>query len=382
MTSSALHRRLLTIDQRRYNRLIVEGHTCVNFCSNDYLGLSMEPSIRAAFVQGIQEYGVGSGSSLFLSGYFKAQRELEEALAAWLHRDKVIVFNSGYLANLGVMTALSSRRHVIISDRLCHASLLDGIQLSRAKHQRFQHNDMAHLQSCLAKLMPQDAPVLVVTEGVFSMEGDIAPLDQIVPMVHRYQAKLIVDDAHGIGILGAQGGGICEHFQLSQQDVSGLVLPFGKAFGGMGAAVAGSYDFIETMVQAARSLRYTTALPPALSVALLRAVAILKEEHWRRQKLMHLIQFFMRQAQYYGWCLTNQAMTPIQSLFVSDDELLVRIQQIMLERGFFIAIIRPPTVPIGKSRIRISLNCYHTEAELLALLDELSAVLHEYNQVG
>ena len=238
-----LLRKRVVVGSRNDNHILSDGKECINFCSNDYLGLATSESIKAAFIDGVQQYGFGSGSSALVSGYFTPQQQLEEKLAEFLNRDRAIYFNSGYLANLGVISALNGRNSNIVSDKLCHASILDGIQLSKAKHHRFRHNNVTHLEKTLQSVTGST----IVTEGVFSMEGDISPLDQIAKIANKNGSSLIVDDAHGIGVLGKTGRGTCEHHQLSQEDVTCLVTPLGKAFGAIGGVVSGSNDVIEAI---------------------------------------------------------------------------------------------------------------------------------------
>lgn len=368
---ASLFRKRLVITERDAEWVIISGKRCINFCSNDYLGLANHPAVNAAFIHGIQRYGTGSGSSALISGYFKSQQLLEENFAAFLNRDRAIFFNSGYLANLGVITSLANRKSVIISDKLCHASLLEAIQLSKAKHYRYPHQDIAQVGFLLSSKRAN----FLVTEGVFSMEGDITPLSSLVDLVVSQDILTVVDDAHGIGILGKSGGGICEHWNLSQLEVPCLIAPLGKAFGCAGAIVAGRSDIIESVLQFSRSYRNTTALPPALALAVLQSLKIVQSELWRREKLEMLSQTFVRCAKKNGLKLISNDSIPIKCLAVFDNRKTQYVQQKMIDFGFFVSCIRPPSVPKGSARIRISINCCHTEMQIIQLLDRLASLL-------
>ena len=370
MRASLLRERVV-LTERNDGWVIVNGKRCVNFCSNDYLGLANHPTVNSAFIHGIHQYGTGSGSSALISGYFKSQQLLEEKFAEFLNRDRAIFFNSGYLANLGVITSLANRKSIILSDKLCHASLLDAIQLSKAKHYRYLHQDTVQVGFLLSSKKAN----FLVTEGVFSMEGDITPLSSLVDLVVSQDILTVVDDAHGIGILGKSGGGICEHWNLTQSEVPCLIAPLGKAFGCAGAVVAGRSDVIEAILQFSRSYRNTTALPPALALAILQSLKIVQAELWRREKLEMLSQTFIRCAKKNGLKLISNDPIPIKCLIVFDNRKTQYIQQEMIDFGFFVSCIRPPSVPRGSARIRISINCFHTETQIIQLLDRLASLL-------
>ncbi len=361
-----LLRKRVVVGSRNDNYIISDGKECINFCSNDYLGLATSESIKAAFIEGVDRYGFGSGSSALVSGYFTPQQQLEEKFAEFLNRERAIYFNSGYLANLGVISALNGRDNTIISDKLCHASILDGIQLSRADHHRFRHNDIDHLKSILQSVTGHST---IVTEGVFSMEGDISPLDQIAKIAVKNKASLIIDDAHGIGVLGQTGRGTCEYHQLLQKNVTCLITPLGKAFGAIGCIVSGSDDVIEAILQFARTYIYTTSLPPSIAIAAMQSLKILQQESWRRDRLNSIIKYFIEQARQRDLPLVSDDQTPIKSILVGDNLKVIQIQQELFQKGFYVSCIRPPTVPINTARIRITLNCNHQEQEIERLLD-------------
>ncbi len=364
------HKNLLrqrhVIAQRDENRIVIAEQAYINFSSNDYLGLSTSEAVKQALIDGVQYYGVGSGASAQVSGYFSPQCELEQRFAEFSGRDRALYFSSGYLANLGVMATLAQRNSHVMADRICHASILDGIQLSRAKLQRYHHHDITDLNRRLATV---NGNALIVAESVSSMEGDIAPLDAIAQSAQQYRASLVIDDAHGIGVLGDNGGGGCEHYHLSQQQVTAVVTPLGKALGNMGALVSGRDEVIEALLQFARSHRYTTALPPALALASLTALQLLQQESWRRQKLQQNIAYFIECAKASGLPLMGEVSTPIQSIYVGDTQRALALQHALRQVGFYLFAVRPPTVAAGSARIRISLNCHHQQQEIVTLVD-------------
>lgn len=362
------------IHHRENNQVTLEKKSLVNFASNDYLCLASHPLLKKAFIRGVQQYGLGSASSALISGYYRSHQMLEEKFAEFLKRDKAIVFNSGYLANIGTITTLINRQGTIFADKLCHSSILDGMQLSRAKCIRYSHNNMKQLASLINKKSDHN---LLITESVFSMEGDLSPINQIVKTIRGHKIFLIVDDAHGAGVLGKNGGGICEFYNLSAADVPCLVVPLGKTFATMGAIVAGSHDFIESLVQFSKTYRYTTAFPPAIANATIAALKIIETESWRRDKLQSLIKFFIMQAKKRSLHLMSEDLTPIKSLFIGNNKRVMTIKHFLSLNGILIACIRPPTVPQGTARIRISLNFMHTEKDILRLLDLIAEALKE-----
>lgn len=363
--NNALTRKRMIISKTDGNKISVESEQCINFCSNDYLGLAKHPKIIEAYHKGIERYGIGSGASAVVSGYYSDQQRLEQRFAEWLKVDKAILFSSGYLANIGTIAAIVDRNSTVISDKFCHASLLDGIQLSRAKHYRYQHNNLDQL----VRLSELTKPDLIITESVFSMEGSVSPLQTIVDIANKYKSSVLIDDAHGIGVFGEYGAGVCQHANLDPNQLACLVAPLGKAFNAMGAIVAGRTDVIEAVLQFARSYRYSTALPPAISTALLTTLDVVIDETWRRKKLMEVIQFFIENAIQRGLVLSSKEMTPIKSILIGDNMRVVQLQQKLLSEGFYISCIRPPTVPENTSRVRITLNCQHTKQQIRRLLD-------------
>lgn len=364
-----LRRTRHAIEARDDNLVFIDGKPLVNFCSNDYLGVSLHPDVKSALTHGARVHGLGSAASPLVSGYHASHRKLEEEYAAFLRRDRALLFNSGYHANLGVITTLANRHSRIISDKYCHASLHDAILLSRAAYSRYRHNDLYHARALLHK--HSCGRSLLVTESIFSIQGDIAPLQSLRRLASAHNALLVVDDAHGVGILGAGGAGACEHFQLSGSDVACLVTPLGKAMGSYGAIVSGSESLVETLLQFSRTYRYSTALPPALCDAALAALAVVKDESWRRTKLRNLTELFIRESAARELPLVSTEPTPVKSFSVNSNRLAKLFQQQLMEQGLFVSCIRPPTVPANSASLRITLNCMHDESQILNLLDQL-----------
>lgn len=344
----------------------------VNFCSNDYLGLANHSEVIAAFKRGADRYGVGSGSAHLVCGHSHAHHELEQELAEFTGYQRALLFSTGYMANLGVISALLGRHDNVFEDRLNHASLLDGGLLSRAQFKRFRHADMADLASGLAKTAGGKA--LIVSDGVFSMDGDLAPLPAMAELAEQCNAGLMVDDAHGFGVLGAHGGGIVEHFGLSQEQVPILVGTLGKAFGSFGAFVVGSEDLIELLIQKARSYVFTTALPAAVAEASRASLGLLRRDGWRRHQLQEMIANFKRGAEQLGLQLMSSD-TAIQPILIGDSGKAAAISQALLQQGFWVSAIRPPTVPAGTARLRVTFSANHQPQQVDALLDALDKVL-------
>jgi 8-amino-7-oxononanoate synthase len=351
--------------------LIVDGKPCLAFCSNDYLGLANHPEVIDAFQRAAGEYGVGSSASHLVCGHTALHHQLEEALAEFTGRPRALLFSTGYMANLGVATALLGKTDFIFEDKLNHASLLDGGLLSGARFQRFLHNDVASLEQRLARA--DSGRKLIAVDGVFSMDGDCAPLPELAALATRHDAWLMVDDAHGFGVLGARGVGCAEHFDLDATQLPILMGTLGKAIGTFGAFVAGSEALIETLVQFARPYIYTTALPPAVAAATLQSLALVAREGWRREHLRDLIQRFRGGAEQLGLQLCPSA-TAIQPLLIGDAGAALRWSSQLAERGILVGAIRPPTVPANSSRLRITLSAAHTPEQVDLLLAALSDI--------
>ncbi|WP_445380668.1 8-amino-7-oxononanoate synthase [Pseudomonas syringae] len=348
-------------------QVIVDGQPLLAFCNNDYMGLANHPEVIAAWQAGAERWGVGGGASHLVIGHSAPHHELEEALAELTGRPRALLFSNGYMANLGAVTALVGQGDTVLEDRLNHASLLDAGLLSGARFSRYLHNDVSSLEARLEKSV---GDTLVVTDGVFSMDGDIADLPALARATRAKGAWLMVDDAHGFGPLGANGAGIIEHFGLNMDDVPVLVGTLGKSFGTSGAFVAGSEELIETLIQFARPYIYTTSQPPALACATLKSLQLLRTEHWRREHLTRLIQQFRRGAEQIGLQLMD-SFTPIQPIMIGDASRALRLSQLLRERGLLVTAIRPPTVPAGSARLRVTLSAAHSEADVQLLLNTL-----------
>ena len=346
----------------------VDGRELLAFCSNDYLGLANHPQVIEAWRAGASRWGVGGGASHLVVGHSTPHHELEEALADFTGRPRALLFSTGYMANLGAVTALLGKGDTVLQDRLNHASLLDAGLLSGARFSRYLHNDMASLASRLSKAQGN---TLVVSDGVFSMDGDCVDLPALCREARRKQAWVMIDDAHGFGTLGAQGGGVAEHFGLGVNDVQVLIGTLGKAFGTAGAFVAGSEELIETLVQFARPYIYTTSQPPALACASLQSLQLLRSEQWRREHLAVLIRRFRAGAASIGLQLMASD-TPIQPILIGDSARALTLSQALRERGILVTAIRPPTVPAGSARLRVTLSAAHELAQVDRLLEALA----------
>ncbi|MGE8304158.1 MULTISPECIES: 8-amino-7-oxononanoate synthase [Pseudomonas] len=363
-----LYRQRPLLESPQGPEVVVDGQPLLAFCSNDYLGLANHPEVIAAWQAGAERWGVGGGASHLVVGHSTPHHQVEEALAELTGRPRALLFSTGYMANLGAITALVGQGDTVLQDRLNHASLLDGGLLSGARFNRYLHNDPASLASRLDKAVGN---TLVVTDGVFSMDGDLADLPALAKVARARGAWLMVDDAHGLGTLGAQGGGIVEHFGLGIDDVPVLIGTLGKACGTAGAFVAGSDALIEALVQFARPYIYTTSQPPALACATLKSLELLRRETWRREHLAALIRQFRLGAEQIGLQLMDSP-TPIQPILIGDSAQALRLSQMLRERGLLVTAIRPPTVPAGSARLRVTLSAAHSEAQVQLLLNALA----------
>lgn len=371
--AKGLLRQRQTLASQQSPHIQVEGRAYLSFCSNDYLGLANHPQLTAALQQGAAQWGVGAGAAHLVSGHFEAHQQLEQQLAAFVGKPEALLFSTGYMANLGVVQALMGKGDTIFADKLNHASLNDAMLLSRADVQRYRHNDMAHLESLLQK-NAQAGPTgrkLIITDAVFSMDGDLAPLPELLALCERYDAWLLLDDAHGFGVLGAQGRGILAHFGLASRRII-YMATLGKAAGVFGAFVAAEVVVIETLVNHARSYVYTTASPPALAVAVQQSVQLIGQGDALRAHLHVLIGKLRAGLRDLRWPLMP-SQTAIQPLLIGDNATALALSAGLRERGLWVAAIRPPTVPEGTARLRITLSAAHTENDV----DELIGALHE-----
>lgn len=374
--SRNLHRRRRVVQGAHGVQLRVDDSQCLNFCSNDYLGLGTHPDVVRALQQAAAVQGVGSGASAYVSGWNTEHVALEAELADFVQRPRALLFSTGYQCNLGVIQALVGRDDHVYSDTLNHASLIDGCRLSGAQVHRYDHADAGHLAGLLSQ--SGQGHQLVVTDGVFSMDGDPAPLRELAATAHQHDAWLMVDDAHGFGVLGPQGRGSLSGLGMGTDEVPVLVATLGKSLGGFGAFVAGEDDLIEYLVQHVRTAIFTTAIPPALASAMRTALRLLREEDWRRDRLRALIQRFRAGVEHLALPVAD-SQTAIQPLIVGDETRALALSQALQSQGFLIGAIRPPTVPVGTSRLRITLSAAHSEIQVDALLDALAEAWRALN---
>jgi len=347
----------------------VDGQPLLNFSSNDYLGLASHPELVGALKSAADANGVGSGASALVTGYREAHRLLERELAEFLQREKVLLCSSGYLANLAVATSLAGRGDEIVQDRLCHASLIDAARLSGARLSRYAHADMEALERRLET--QRDGHTLVVSDGVFSMDGDSAPLLQMAGLCRNHGAWLAVDDAHGIGVCGPGGRGSVAAAGLGEDQVPVLTGTLGKAFGCFGAFIAGSEKLVEHLVNEARSYIYTTAMPPALAEAARAALRRVIGDGWRREHLHELIGRFREGAGNRGLDLMPSE-SPIQPMLIGDSAAALEVAESLKTQGFLVVAMRPPTVRPGTARLRITLSAAHGIDQIDALLDAVA----------
>ncbi len=421
--AQGLLRRRRTLESAQGVRITVDGKPYLSFCSNDYLGLASHPQVIAALQQGAQQYGVGAGASHLVSGHCRAHHELEQALAEFVGKPAALCFSTGYMANLGVVQSLVGRGDTVFADKLNHASLNDAMLLSRAGVKRYRHNDVKHLAQLLSQT--KSGRKLIITDAVFSMDGDIAPVPELLALCEQYDAWLLLDDAHGFGVLGEQGRGVMSHFKsksksplaplfqsgesefspelgteidsplctrkeyavgsphcvrpcLCKRGARGdlnspriiYMATLGKAAGVSGAFVAAEQVVIDTLLQNARSYIYTTASPPALSIALLASLQLMREEEWRRERLQQLIAQLRHGMRDLPWTLMDSS-TPIQPLVVGSNEAALALSDGLRARGIWVPAIRPPTVPQGTARLRISLSAAHSENDVSQLIGAL-----------
>jgi 8-amino-7-oxononanoate synthase len=352
----------------RHTEVIIDGRRLVDFSSNDYLGLAAHPALAAAMAECAARCGSGSGASHLVSGHGREHEALEEELAAFIGRQRALLFSTGYMANLGVITALAGRGESVLLDRLSHASLIDAGLLSGARFRRYPHCDAAAAGRLLTEGAPQAA--VLATDGVFSMDGDIAPLAALSEAARVHDAWLIVDDAHGIGVLGASGRGAVELAGLGSEEVPVLVGTLGKAFGSFGAFVAGDEGLIELLIQRSRSYIYTTALPQPVAAATRAALRIAQQEKWRRERALTLAARFRAAAHRAGIPLADSS-TPIQPIPLRSARAALLAQKALLEAGFWVVAIRSPTVPVGEERLRVTLTAGHSEDQVDALVESL-----------
>jgi len=346
------------------------------FASNDYLGLANHPALIQAAQQALSQVGVGAGASHLINGHHRLHEQCEQQLAEFIGMPRGLLFSTGYMANLGVVSALLGRDDALFADKLNHACLNDAAILSRAQFKRYAHQDLQALEKLLANSTARRK--LIAVDAVFSMDGDIADVPQLLALCQRYDAYLLLDDAHGFGVLGAQGKGILAHFNVASERII-YMATLGKAAGVAGAFVAAQPLVIDYLVQFSRTYVYTTASPPALAAALMAALQVMQQEPERLQHLHQLIQHLQQQLRLQHWQLMPSS-TAIQPLIVGDDQLAVALSQGLAQQGFYVPAIRPPTVPAGSARLRISLSAAHSLAQVDALIVALQQAERELLQ--
>jgi 8-amino-7-oxononanoate synthase len=366
--AAGLRRVVREVEHARGVHLRIAGRDVVSFAANDYLGLAQHPEVVRAMQNAANRWGVGSTAAHLLGGHRGPHAQLEREVAAWLGYESALLFSTGYLANLGVIAGLMQRGDVCVQDKLNHACLIDGAMLAGCDLRRYPHSDV----DAAARQLDAagDAPTLLATDGVFSMDGDLAPLRELAAVARARDTLLFVDDAHGFGVLGAEGQGSPEHLGLDARDVPLRMVTLGKAVGCGGALVLGSRDLIDALVQFARPFVYTTAMPPAMAAAASTAITIIRREPERRAHLQALIARFRQGASQLGYRLMD-SVTPIQPLWIGDTDAAVALSQALIQRGWYVPAIRPPTVPAGSARLRVTLSAAHVDAQVDGLLDAL-----------
>ncbi|HUY04712.1 MAG TPA: 8-amino-7-oxononanoate synthase [Rhodocyclaceae bacterium] len=364
----SLLRRRRSVESACGPEVTVEGRTVLAFASNDYLGLAADPALIEAAREGAGRYGVGAGASHLISGHYAPHQALEEQLAAFVGMERALYFSTGFMANLGAVTSLAGGNDAVFSDQLNHASLIDGIRLSGAEKHIYPHRDLAALEAMLRTCSA--ANKLVVSDAVFGMDGDLAPLPELLELCERHDARLLVDDAHGFGVQGPQGRGSLAKFGIASPRIV-YIGTLGKAAGVSGAFAAGSDEVIEWLLQSARTYIFTTGAPPLLAHALLASVDLIERGDHRRAHLARLIAQLRAGLKLKRWQLSDST-TAIQPLIIGTNEEALRIGARLYESGLWIPVIRPPTVPEGTSRLRISLSAAHTPAQVERLVTTLN----------
>ncbi|BCK88555.1 8-amino-7-oxononanoate synthase [Sideroxyarcus emersonii] len=367
--TQGLLRQRRTLDSPQSPHIVVDGKPYLAFCSNDYLGLASHPQLIAALQQGAQAWGVGAGAAHLVSGHFEPHRQLEMQLAAFVGKPAALLFSTGYMANLGVVQALVGKGDAVFADKLNHSSLNDAMLLARAEVRRYRHGDMQQLAQMLERT--QSGRKLIITDAVFSMDGDLAPLPDLLALCERHDAWLLLDDAHGFGVLGAQGRGSLAQYGIDSARIV-LMGTLGKAAGVSGAFIAAEQVVIDTLVNHARSYVYTTATPPALSAALLQSLQLIEQGDALREHLQGLVAQLRKGLGGLPWLLMPSD-TAIQPLLIGDNQRALGLSEGLRDRGIWVAAIRPPTVPQGTARLRITLSAAHTADDV----ERLIGALHE-----
>ncbi|MBI5893473.1 MAG: 8-amino-7-oxononanoate synthase [Deltaproteobacteria bacterium] len=377
LKDKGLYRSLNLVDSPQKPRIKINGKEYILLCSNNYLGLANHPKIKEAAINAIKKYGVGAGGARLVSGNMKPHRELEERIAKFKKTESSLVFNSGYHANLGIISALVGRGDFVFSDKLNHASIVDGCLLSGAEFKRYPHKDISVLEDLLKKhsrLTTRNSR-LIITDGVFSMDGDIAPLKDILNLAEKYNAMLMIDDAHGTGVLGKNGRGTLEHLGIKNKDIIQMGT-FGKAIGTFGAYAAGSKKLIDYLINKARPFIYTTALPPAICSASISAIDIIEKQPQIRKDLWDRVRYFIKGLKDAG--IETSGETQIIPIIIGNAKKAVDISKKLFEKGVFVQAIRPPAVPEGTARLRITLMANHSWDDLEYALETIKETVANF----
>ena len=354
--------------------MIVDDKNIISFCSNDYLGLANNPLVKQAMIDGVKTYGAGSGAAHLINGHSSAHHQLEEELAAFTGYPRAILFSTGYMANLGLCQALLTKKDYVFEDRLNHASLIDGGLISGARFQRYAHNDVSQLKNKLSKVSNNSTEKLVLSDGVFSMDGDIANIPALSSLCKKTGSWLMIDDAHGFGTLGETGKGCLQHYSLNHNDVPIYMATLGKAMGTAGAFIAGSEALIETIIQSARTYIYTTAMPAAVAEATRCSLKIIQNESRHLNNLNDNIAYFRHCCTELSLPVEN-SQTAIQPIIIGNDYTALQMSKKLFNQGFLVTAIRPPTVPEGTSRLRITLSSRHTHEHIDQLINALNKLI-------
>ena len=371
LVSKNLYRHRKSIEELKKGKIKIHGQWVHNFSSNDYLGLTQNKIIKKSIIDGIRKYGNGAGASHLISGHYEVHDNLEKLAAKNLGFDKGILFSSGFNANMGVIGALCSRNDVIFSDRLNHASLNEASLLSKSKFVRYNHLDLVHLEKSLKE--SKERRKLIISDAVFSMDGDLINLPAMINLCEKYDAYIYVDDAHGYGVLGKNGQGILEYYypklNLKPKQKKRIIYMFtlGKSVGISGAIVVANKNIINYVVQKAKTYIYTTASSPAIACGIMTSLQIVKEGEHLRGNLLKLIDLLREKIE--NKALLSNSITPIQPILINDNSQTIKISEKLLEAGFYVPAIRPPTVPIKTSRLRISISALHKSKEILRLAE-------------
>jgi 8-amino-7-oxononanoate synthase len=368
---SGLYRELKVVGNAQDTHLEIKGKTFLSFCSNNYLGLANNPSVIKAVIDAVEEYGWGAGASRLVSGNMTLHETLENEISRFKGKEATLVFPTGYMANLGAISSLVSNGDLVICDKLNHASIIDGCRLSGADLRVYAHRDMEKLENILRKSSKYNRK-LIVTDSVFSMDGDLAPLPDIVKIAGKYKAMVMVDEAHGTGVFGENGRGVVEHFNLNRE-VDIIMGTLSKAIGSLGGYVTGDIDLINYLKNKARTFMYTTALPPAVCAASIAGIKLIKEDPSIRESLWHNVHFIKDKLESLNFNVISSE-SPIIPILIGDAKRTVDISNFLYERGILISAIRPPTVPAGTSRLRITVMSTHSRNDLERLLAVLSDV--------